>query len=77
GPQVNSGSAYGTVAYLSPGSGAQVGTGSSVTMYISNGTPESSGGGGGDGGGDGGGGGDGRGGGGNDKPGNGRGRGNR
>jgi membrane peptidoglycan carboxypeptidase len=78
GPQVNSSSAYGTVAFLSPGSGAQVGTGSTVTMYISNGTPERSGGGGG-----GGGGGDndrgrgGGGGGGNDGPGNGRGRDNR
>ena len=76
GPQVNSSNSYGTVAFLSPGSGAQVGTGSTVTMYISNGTPESSGGGG-DGGGNDGGGGGGGGGGGNDKPGNGRGRGNR
>ena len=75
GPQVNSSSAYGTVAYLSPGSGAQIGTGSTVTMYISNGTPEPVRHGGGGGGG--GGGNDGGGGGGNDKPGNGRGRGNR
>jgi membrane peptidoglycan carboxypeptidase len=75
GPQVNSSSAYGTVAFLSPGSGAQIATGSTVTMYISNGTPEPapSGDGGGGGGGNGGGGN----GGGNDKPGNGRGRGNR
>jgi membrane peptidoglycan carboxypeptidase len=74
GPQVNSSSAYGTVAFLSPGSGTQIATGSTVTMYVSNGTPEpapSGGGGGGGGGGNGGGGG------GNDKPGNGRGRGNR
>ncbi len=68
GPQVNSGAGYGTVAFTSPGSGSQIGTGSTVTMYISNGTPEpapkpkpkNDGGGGG----------------GNDKPGNGRGRGN-
>jgi hypothetical protein len=66
GPQVNSSSSYGTVAFLSPGSGTQIATGSTVTMYISNGTPEPPSGGGGGGGG-----------GGNDKPGHGRGRGHR
>ncbi|HZJ05464.1 MAG TPA: transglycosylase domain-containing protein, partial [Nocardioidaceae bacterium] len=39
GPMVDSSNAYGTVAYLSPGSGTQVGSGSSVTIYISDGTP--------------------------------------
>jgi membrane peptidoglycan carboxypeptidase len=80
GPQVNSNASYGTVAFTSPGSGSQIGTGSSVTMYISNGTPEPApqprNDGGGNGGGGNGGGGNGNGGG-NDKPGNGRGRGNR
>jgi hypothetical protein len=37
GPQVDSGYAYGTVAYLSPGSGTQVASGSTVTIYVSNG----------------------------------------
>ena len=40
GPMVNSGNSYGSVAYLSPGSGTQVGTGSTITMYISNGVPD-------------------------------------
>jgi len=69
GPQVDSSSPYGTVAFLSPGSGTEASSGSTVTMYISNGNPPGS-----DDGGDentGGGGG----GGGNDRPGNGRGRG--
>ncbi|MEO5711438.1 MAG: transglycosylase domain-containing protein [Nocardioidaceae bacterium] len=39
GPSVNSSYASGTVAYLSPGSGASVSTGSTVTIYVSNGTP--------------------------------------
>jgi membrane peptidoglycan carboxypeptidase len=39
GPMVNSSSAYGTVAYLSPGSGTQAPTGTPVTIYVSNGTP--------------------------------------
>jgi membrane peptidoglycan carboxypeptidase len=39
GPKVNSSNPVGTVAYLSPGSGSQVGTGSSVTIYVSDGTP--------------------------------------
>jgi membrane peptidoglycan carboxypeptidase len=39
GPMVNSSNAYGTVAYLSPGSGTKVGTGSPVTIYVSDGTP--------------------------------------
>ena len=39
GPTVDSGNAAGTVAYLSPSSGSEVGTGSSVTIYISDGTP--------------------------------------
>jgi membrane peptidoglycan carboxypeptidase len=75
GPQVNSSASYGTVAFTSPGSGSQIGTGSAVTMYVSNGTPEPApqpkprnDGGGGNGGGGGGGG--------NDKPGRGHGRGN-
>ena len=37
GPQVDSGYPYGTVAYLSPGSGTQVASGSTVTIYVSNG----------------------------------------
>ncbi len=39
GPMVNSSNARGTVAYLSPGSGTQAGTGSTVTIYVSDGTP--------------------------------------
>jgi membrane peptidoglycan carboxypeptidase len=39
GPTVDSGYAYGTVAYLSPGSGGQAPTGSTVTIYVSDGTP--------------------------------------
>jgi beta-lactam-binding protein with PASTA domain len=39
GPSVNSSYASGTVAYLSPGSGSSVSTGSTVTIYVSNGTP--------------------------------------
>ena len=39
GPTVDSASSAGTVAYLSPGSGAQTPTGSTVTIYVSNGTP--------------------------------------
>ena len=39
GPSVNSSYASGTVAYLSPGSGTSVSTGSTVTIYVSNGTP--------------------------------------
>jgi membrane peptidoglycan carboxypeptidase len=69
GEMVDSSNAYGTVAYLDPGSGTQVGSGSSVTIYVSDGTPyvppqpapqpqpQPGGGGGGDGPGDGGGGG--------------------
>jgi len=63
GPTVDSGNAAGTVAYTSPGSGAQVSTGSVVTIYVSDGTPyvapqpQNNGGGGGGGGGNGGGGG--------------------
>jgi membrane peptidoglycan carboxypeptidase len=41
GPMVSSSSPYGTVAYLSPGSGTQVGTGSTITMYTSSGAPPS------------------------------------
>ncbi|MGA9746091.1 MAG: transglycosylase domain-containing protein [Nocardioides sp.] len=37
GPQVSSNYGYGTVAYLSPGSGTQVGSGSTVTIYTSSG----------------------------------------
>jgi membrane peptidoglycan carboxypeptidase len=88
GPQVNSSSSYGTVAFTSPGSGSQIATGSTITLYISNGTPEpppptnndggnNDGGGGGNGGGGGGNNDGGGGGGGGDKPGNGGGRGNR
>jgi membrane peptidoglycan carboxypeptidase len=81
GPMVDSSYAYGTVAYLSPSSGTQTGTGSSVTIYVSDGTPPApSGGGGGgddddDGGGGGNGGGNGGGDGGDGGGGNGRGRG--
>jgi membrane peptidoglycan carboxypeptidase len=39
GPSVDSSYASGTVAYLSPGSGASVSTGSTVTIYVSDGTP--------------------------------------
>ena len=39
GPFVDSSYAEGTVAYTDPGSGAAIGTGSSVTIYISDGTP--------------------------------------
>jgi membrane peptidoglycan carboxypeptidase len=39
GPTVDSSYAAGTVAYLSPGSGATVSTGSTVTIYVSDGTP--------------------------------------
>ena len=37
GPQVDSGYPYGTVAFLSPGSGTQIASGSTVTIYVSNG----------------------------------------
>ena len=67
GPQVDSSSPYGTVAFLSPGSGTQASSGSTVTMYVSNGNPPGSDDSGDDGG-DAGGGGD-------DRPGNGNGRG--
>ena len=39
GPSVNSSNGYGTVAYLSPGSGSQAAPGTPVTIYTSNGTP--------------------------------------
>jgi membrane peptidoglycan carboxypeptidase len=39
GPMVDSGNAYGTVAYLDPGSGSTIGSGSTVTIYVSDGTP--------------------------------------
>ena len=39
GPTVDSGNTAGTVAYLSPGSGTSAPTGSSVTIYVSDGTP--------------------------------------
>jgi membrane peptidoglycan carboxypeptidase len=39
GPMVDSANAYGTVAYLDPASGSTVGSGSTVTIYVSNGTP--------------------------------------
>jgi membrane peptidoglycan carboxypeptidase len=39
GPYVDSSYAQGTVVYTSPGAGATVGTGSSVTLYVSDGTP--------------------------------------
>jgi serine/threonine-protein kinase len=37
GPQVDSAYPYGTVAFLSPGSGTQIASGSTVTIYVSNG----------------------------------------
>jgi membrane peptidoglycan carboxypeptidase len=71
GPMVESDYAYGTVAFLSPGSGTQVASGSTVTIYVSNGvSPGSTDTGGGEGGGDNGGPG-------NNGNGNGNGRGNR
>ncbi len=39
GSTVDSGYPQGTVAYTSPGSGSSVGTGSTVTIYVSDGTP--------------------------------------
>lgn len=39
GPMVDSANAYGTVAYLDPGSGSEIGSGSTVTIYVSDGTP--------------------------------------
>jgi hypothetical protein len=39
GSYVDSSYPYGTVAYTSPGGGSSLGTGSSVTIYISDGTP--------------------------------------
>ena len=39
GPYVHSSYPYGTVAYTSPGGGSSLGTGSSVTIYVSDGTP--------------------------------------
>ncbi len=39
GPLVDSSNSYGTVAYLSPGSGTEIGSGSSITIYVSDGTP--------------------------------------
>jgi membrane peptidoglycan carboxypeptidase len=39
GPLVDSTNSYGTVAFLSPGSGTSAGTGSTVTIYVSDGTP--------------------------------------
>ena len=39
GPRVDSGNAEGTVAYLSPSSGGSAPSGSSVTIYVSDGTP--------------------------------------
>jgi len=39
GSMVDSSNAYGTVAYLSPGSGTEVGSGSSITIYVSDGSP--------------------------------------
>ena len=39
GPMVDSANAYGTVAYLDPASGSEIGSGSTVTIYISDGTP--------------------------------------
>lgn len=39
GPMVDSGYARGTVAYLSARAGSQIGTGSPVTIYVSDGTP--------------------------------------
>ena len=39
GSTVDSANAEGTVAYLNPGSGSEIPTGSSVTIYVSDGTP--------------------------------------
>jgi membrane peptidoglycan carboxypeptidase len=39
GPTVDSGNTAGTVAYLSPGSGSQAPSGTTVTIYVSDGTP--------------------------------------
>jgi len=39
GPLVDSSNPYGTVAYLSPGSGTQLGSGSAITIYVSDGSP--------------------------------------
>ncbi|HEY0774277.1 MAG TPA: PASTA domain-containing protein, partial [Nocardioidaceae bacterium] len=39
GPMVDSSNSYGTVAYLNPGSGYEIPSGSTVTIYISDGTP--------------------------------------
>jgi membrane peptidoglycan carboxypeptidase len=39
GPTVDSASSAGTVAYLSPGSGSQAPSGTTVTIYVSDGTP--------------------------------------
>jgi membrane peptidoglycan carboxypeptidase len=39
GPTVDSGYSYGTVAYLGPTSGSSLPTGSTVTIYVSDGTP--------------------------------------
>ena len=39
GPLVDSENAYGTVAYLDPASGSTIGSGSSVTIYLSDGSP--------------------------------------
>ncbi len=39
GPTVDSANTAGTVAYLDPASGTQLGTGSTVTIYVSDGTP--------------------------------------
>ena len=39
GPLVDSSNSYGTVAYLSPGSGTEIPSGSSVTIYVSDGSP--------------------------------------
>jgi beta-lactam-binding protein with PASTA domain len=39
GPTVDSANTAGTVAYLSPGSGSQAPTGTTVTIYVSDGTP--------------------------------------
>jgi len=39
GPTVDSGYPAGTAAYLSPGSGASAPTGTTVTIYVSDGSP--------------------------------------
>jgi hypothetical protein len=39
GPMVDSSYSYGTVAYLSPSSGTTLGSGSTVTIYVSDGSP--------------------------------------